>query len=88
MSKKQLIMDFGVTFNRPEGQNTLLDLRKKCPLMDNALDASKGIDVNKLCYLEGQRSVLLYIYKMLDTDPYDERQRKAITESRKQNANL
>ena len=82
MSKKQLLMDYRI-FNTESGKNVLADLRKKCQLMDNALDTSNGIDTNKLCYLEGQRSVLTHIFKMLDTDPYEERQRKAITENRR-----
>ena len=82
MSKKQLLMDDQVTFNSEKGKNVLKDLRKRCPLMDTALDASRGIDTEKLCFLEGQRAVLLHIFKMIDADPYEQRQRRAIQESK------
>ncbi len=82
---KQLILDYKALFNSEKGKNILNDLRRKCPLMDNALDTSQGIDTNKVCYLEGQRSVILHIFKMMDTDPYEERSRKALMESRNDN---
>ena len=80
MSKKQLIMDYQAIFNSEKGKNILKDLRKKCPLMDNGIDTSKGIDTHKLYVLEGYRNLLLYIFKMMDADPYEQRQRRAVRE--------
>lgn len=66
---KQLVVAYHNTFESPEGKKVLDDLRRKCPLMDDTIHTANGIDVNRLLVLEGQRSVLLYIYKMLRRDP-------------------
>lgn len=69
---KQLIIAYHNTFNSPEGKLVLADLRKHCPMLTESIAVSGGIDVNKLLVYEGQRSVLLYIYKMLHRDPNEE----------------
>lgn len=72
--KKQLVTNFSLVFNSEHGKNVLADLRKKCLLIDRGmLQVNPKMDVNKAMYLEGQRSVLLYIFKMLNIDPYAER---------------
>lgn len=76
--KKSLIQDYLITFQSAAGKEVLKDLRKRCPLVDGAVDTSNGIDVNKLLFLEGQRSVLVHIFKTLKTDPYAEQQKRAI----------
>lgn len=69
---RQLVTDYQSVFGSPEGQRILADLRKRCPFLLDSIDSSRGIDVNRLIYLEGQRSVLLHIYKMLRADPNQE----------------
>ena len=59
-------------FNSPEGKLVLADLRKRCPLLTSSVGTVGGVDVNKLLILEGQRSVLLHIYRMLNRDPNEE----------------
>jgi hypothetical protein len=81
MSKKQLILDYQGIFGGESGKNVLEDLKKHCPTLLDSIDSSKGIDVNQLLYREGQRSVLLYIFKMLKADPYKEVQLRAEKES-------
>lgn len=66
---KQLIIDYQKTFNSEEGKRVLTDLRRRCPFLTDSIAVTSGIDTNKLVYNEGQRSVLLHIYKMLRRDP-------------------
>jgi len=77
---KKLTLAYRNTFTSPEGERVLADLGKRCPLLRSSIRADKGIDVNKLLFLEGQRSVLLHIYSMLNRDPNAETQDKAINE--------
>lgn len=77
---KQLLIDYRKTFLSTEGQRVLADLRKRCPLLTDALSVSNGIDVNKLLFLEGQRSVLLHVYKMLGRDPNEEAAERAVNQ--------
>lgn len=76
--QKQLITDYSVVFNSEHGKNVLDDLKKHCPLLTASINTTAGIDVNKLLFLEGQRSVFLYIFKMLNVDPYAERSNHAV----------
>lgn len=70
--RKRLAVDYQRTFGSPEGKRVLADLRKHCPLLMESISLAGGVDVNKLLVLEGQRSVLLYIYKKLRLDPNEE----------------
>ena len=78
MSRKQLIIDYRTVFESESGRRVLADLTKRCPLLTDSVRAEHGIDVNKLIYKEGQRSVMVHIYKMLHSDPYAQRPGKAI----------
>jgi hypothetical protein len=69
-----------VVFNSEHGKKVWEDLKKHCPLLTTSINATAGIDVNRLLFLEGQRSVLLYIFKMLNVDPYAERSARAIND--------
>lgn len=75
--RKGLIIDYQRTFNTEAGQNVLKDLRKKAPLMDDGLNTQNGVDVNSLLVNQGRNDVILYIYKMLKKDPYEEREKLA-----------
>lgn len=76
---KQLVIDYQRTFATVEGKRVLEDLRKRAPLLTDSIQLSGGIDPNKLIFLEGQRSVLVYIYKMLNRDPNMELPERAIS---------
>lgn len=75
---RQLVIDYQKVFNTPEGQRVLDDLRHRCPFLTDSIATSGGIDVHKLLYFEGQRSVLLHIYKQLHRDPNAERPDRVI----------
>jgi len=75
---RQLVIDYHTTFNTEGGKRVLSDLRRRCPFLGESINVSKGVDVNKLLYLEGQRSVLLHIFKMLHRDPNEEVPERAI----------
>ena len=78
-SKKQLVTDYSLVFNSEHGKRVFADLRKKALLLDkSAKEVNPTLDVEALIYQEGQRSVLLYIFKMLNTDPYAERASHAV----------
>ena len=77
---KQLVIAYKNSFESPEGKLVLDDLKKHCPLLTESINCSNGIDTNKLVYQEGQRSVLLYIFKMLRRDPNEEAPQKAVNE--------
>jgi hypothetical protein len=73
VNKKQLIRDYCFVFASPEGQRVLEDLKKKVPAyLLSGLQTNPRLDSNRMMYLEGQRSVLLYIFKMMNLDPYAE----------------
>jgi hypothetical protein len=78
--RKQLITDYNIVFNSEHGKNVFDDLKKRCPLLTQSINTTNGIDVNKLLYYEGQRSVFLYIFKMLNIDPYAERAGTAVND--------
>lgn len=74
--KRQLVSEYNISFTGKTGRNVLKDLRKKCLLMDRTLlQCNPTLDPAKTDYLEGERAVLLYIYKMLDINPYAESER-------------
>lgn len=79
-ANKQLIIDYKQTFATDSGKRVLADLRRRCPMLTEAIDATKGVDVNRILIEEGRRSVVLHIYKMLKLDPNEERQTRAITQ--------
>jgi len=79
---KQTVIDYHVTFNSEHGKRVLNDLRKRCPFLCDTINTANGIDVNKLLYLEGQRSMLLHVYRMLKRDPNEEVPTKAINRNK------
>lgn len=78
MSRRQLIIDYRNTFESPEGQRVLADLRKLAPLLTGKLEHRHGVDTNMLLVLEGQGNVLKHIYQRLGADPNVEPPEKAI----------
>jgi len=77
--KRQLVTEYRLTFLSEYGKSVLDDLRKKCILFDrSAKEINPKLDKDLMLYLEGQRSVLLYIYKMLTIDPNADMQTRAI----------
>lgn len=78
---RQLITDFHLTFNSEYGKRVLADLRLKCPaFLLSALQTNPKLDTNTEMYQAGQRSVVLYVYKMLNANPYEEKSSQAINE--------
>jgi hypothetical protein len=72
--KKQLIRDFRFAFGSPEGKRVLEDLRHRAMMIDmSAVELDKHLNTNGVMFNEGRRSVLLYIYKMIESDPYKDR---------------
>ena len=61
---KQLQNDFKTVFNSDEGKRVLADLEKRCHCLTTT--NIKG-DSHESAYMEGQRSVLLFIKQMLQT---------------------
>ena len=61
---KQLQTDFKTVFNSDEGKRVLADLEKRCHFLTTT--NIKG-DSHESAYMEGQRSVLLFIKQMLQT---------------------
>ena len=61
---KQLQTDYKVIFNSDEGVRVMADLEKRCHFMTTT--NIKG-DSHESAYMEGQRSVLLFIKQMLLT---------------------
>ena len=61
---KQLKTDYKTVFNTDEGQRVLSDLEKRCHFLTTT--NIKG-DSHESAYMEGQRSVLLFIKQMLQT---------------------
>ena len=59
---KQLQNDFKTVFNSDEGKRVLADLEKRCHFLTTT--NIKG-DSHESAYLEGQRSVFLFIKQML-----------------------
>jgi hypothetical protein len=79
-SNKQLIIDYKKTFSTDSGKRVLADMRKKCPFLCETLAKGGVIDKDRLLFVEGQRSVVWYIYRMLHRDPNQEAPTRAINE--------
>ena len=62
---KQLKTDYKTVFNTDEGQRVLSDLEKRCHFLTTT--NIKG-DSHESAYMEGQRSVLLFIKSMLQNE--------------------
>ena len=60
---KQLVIDYKKTFNSDSGEKVLEDLEKRCSY--HTTTHIKG-DSHESAYLEGARSVLLFIKNMLN----------------------
>ena len=61
---KQLQTDYKTVFNTDEGERVIADLEKRCHFLTTT--NIKG-DSHESAYMEGQRSVLLFIKQMLLT---------------------
>ena len=62
---KQLRENYQQTFSTDEGKQVLSDLEKRCNFY--ATTNVKG-DSNESAYMEGQRSILLFIKQMLQKE--------------------
>ena len=76
--KRQPVIDYRLVFNSEHGKRVLADLRKKGLIDQTAKQSNPTLDTNLGNYQDGHRSVILYIFKMLGTDPYAERAKTAI----------
>lgn len=76
---KQLILDYKFVFSSEEGKRVLADLKKLAKLNLSIVphDQQGRIDPMAVMRNEGQRSVLVHIYRMLEKDPYEVRQKFA-----------
>ena len=61
---QELQTDYKTVFNSDEGKRVLADLEKRCHFLTTT--NIKG-DSHESAYMEGQRSVLLFIKQMLQT---------------------
>ncbi len=71
---KQLVMDMQGTFGTEEGKRVLVDLSGKCR---EHVATYVSQDTHHTAYLEGMRSVIIYIRLVLAKDPHKEKQLKA-----------
>lgn len=78
LRNRQLIIAYKNVFNSPDGKIVLADLKKRCPMLTEAIATSSGIDVNKLLVLEGRSDVLKHVYKMMGRDPNEEATDRAV----------
>ncbi len=76
--KKQLVTDYGLVFNSEHGRRVWADLRAKSHIDKTAKQSNPSLDTNLGNYQDGQRSMSLYIFKMLNIDPYAERAKTAV----------
>jgi len=60
---KQLEIDYKTTFGSESGQRVLEDLKKRCSF--NSTTHIKG-DSHESAYLEGSRSVVLFVNNMIN----------------------
>jgi len=67
---KQLELDYKQVFNSPEGKNILEDLKKRCSFYSTS--HIKG-DSHESAFLEGTRSVILFINNMLNKKPMEDK---------------
>jgi len=82
LRNRQLLIDYKVVFDSPEGKRVLADLRKRCPMLTDGISTTGGIDPNKVLVLEGQNNVLKHIYKMLRRDPNAEAPEQAVNRNK------
>lgn len=75
---RQLITDFHLTFNSEYGKRVKAHLVQHFDMA--TLQMNPNLQTNKAMYQAGQRSVLLYIYKMLGSNPYEEKSPQATNE--------
>lgn len=76
--KRQLVTDYSLVFNSEHGKRVWADLVAHFDLP--MLRSNPNLETNKVMFQGGQRSVVLHIHKMLNTDPYAERASHAINE--------
>jgi hypothetical protein len=83
----QLVIDYQETFNGEHGKRVLEHLRKISNLNRVVIptDNNGRIDHLEVMRNEGQRSVVIHIYTMLNKDPCEVKQEKAITKKGKVN---
>lgn len=72
-SKEQLLMDYKEVFGTEAGKRVLHDIERLTTFGRSSVSPGKPIDVNKLIYDEGQRSMFLYIVKKINSTPKEER---------------
>ncbi len=74
-TKKQLVMDYQGTFGTTEGRRVLENLSEKCR---EHVATYVELNPHRSSYLEGMRSVIIYMRIMLAKDPHKEKQTEAI----------
>jgi len=67
---KQLELNYKQIFNSPEGKSVLEDLKKRCSFYSTS--HIKG-DSHESAFLEGTRSVILFINNMLTKKPMEDK---------------
>jgi hypothetical protein len=67
---KQLELNYKQIFNSPEGKEVLEDLKKRCSFYSTS--HIKG-DSHESAFLEGTRSVVLFINNMLTKKPMEDK---------------
>ena len=75
MGKKALIIAYQQTFGTVHGQKVLKDLCARCYEMQPTY-----VDQNPTgtAYKEGRRGVMLYIRSLINSNPFEEKQKEAI----------
>lgn len=73
------IKDYKECFSTPGDMRVLADLAKRANLYYSLehLDKQGRMDPFAVVREEGQRSVVMYIYRYLNKNPFEQRQRKA-----------
>jgi len=72
--KRQLVTAYHQTLRGEVGKTVLDDLVAHFDLP--MLRKNPALETNKVLYQGGQRSVIVYILKMLSTNPYEEERNK------------
>ena len=67
---KQLELNYKKVFNSPEGKSVLEDLKKRCSFYSTS--HIKG-DSHESAFLEGTRSVVLFLNNMLTKKPMEDK---------------
>jgi hypothetical protein len=71
MRQRKVVSAYQRVFRSECGPMVLEDMRKLCLTFDRSAAASNPkLDPQALAFYEGQRSVILHIYRMLKTDPF------------------